>query len=65
MTSGHLSYDAAREHNRDLLRAAERERRHRPSPVTEQRVHRGAGSAEAAIRVWWQMHIHHGVIPTR
>lgn len=64
MTSGHLSYEAAREHNRDLLRTAERERRHRLLPVTEQGAHRGARHAESAIRGWWQLHIHHGVVPT-
>lgn len=65
MISGHLSYEAAREHNRDLLRTAERERRLRRTPVTEQRADRRTTKAEAAFRVWWQIHLHHAVVPTR
>ena len=65
MTSGHLSYEAAREHNADLMRSAQRERRLRPARVSGQRRHRVTPNSGAAIRVWWQDDTDHAGVPTR
>ena len=59
MMSGHLAYATAVEHQKDLLRTAERERRLSRQGRSDRRAEGGPAVVRPAITVGWAFHLRH------
>jgi hypothetical protein len=62
MVSGELTYLAAQEHNKDLLRRAERERLIRSNSVRTLHPDEEAPHTGRRLHVWWQARGHRAAV---